>query len=1140
MDKDQIDELFRILTDKYDEKAICELIGLNEDLTRYNNGEITYDEFEKKLMNQMIQLLEQGDFDYFKTKMNSTNENERALAFEIMTMSSRKNEIRDLIDRRETLNIAPQQLCHLIISLGDSNFTKSILEDSNEIKRFRSFEIIDLLKSINNNIDYVYIYNYIMSNLNTYKKGIAELILSVNNIEFTDAILTKKNIDKLGLNDYVLDLIKSHKIPEIPAEEEITDEEIKKIEDERQKVLQYKKEWIKRGKDLGLSESDIVSLIKSINDLEFTDEILTKENLNRLGLGAITKLSLGAFDDNYDVLQIIENHSIPEIPADRKITDEERKKIEDERQKVLKYKKEWIKRGKDLGLSHIDMVKLIVSVNDIEFTDAILTNENINKCGLDNYDVLQIIKNHSIPEIPTNKEITDEEKEKIEDERKKVIEYRQKWIGQGEYLGLTTKDKVSLINDVNDMNFAYTCVERYQELGLEISSILQIIKKFNNNSEIINTFFEHWNGEGSINKDIADLVIGTNNPVYAAKCLNSDSIAYVDGETIFQLLKIADKELSQKVKGSNKIQEILSLEDLGQVRGFVLRNIILNAMHKENANIDAINEEIDKIYDIFLTSNLPDNFKFFEFFKNHRNHEQTNYFFYGDRTDNDARDKTISGDLFRTLLESNNTKMRYFLEILNNGHLALNDTTSNDRLANAILLQYRNVIYDLLDVTEKNTLSPTDDYMQDLTKIREYLKLDEGADIGEELLTKYMEGTGLEYKKDDESLIQSLLKIMDSKREEAQQNNQKPFKLEEGDLIKGTDIIYLKDILENGIRSKEFYMKADLLSDATPLDTDFSEISEDNLHKGSMSEIIDSTYSRSNYGTTYYVIKKSNYEDDEISYSKGIDSKKSRYFRTSIGSTNISAIITSEWNEEYKYLLAKNGFYIPVINMNGKILFTQDEYEKIRESMQGLTHYGLSDFTIDESANDSSIKKEAEILRKDAERKTPTEIKREAVIEFIRENIGKELTTDMIGDISSRYLELIDTGSTGRGTNIPGDGDFDFMLKCANKDEQSETIAKIKTFLQGKDKGGTNEFNIRYTDVKIEGLDELVEVDVTSEQKKLEVDYSSDLAIKDRLSSIKSKYGEEGLQTVIDNIIVAKKILKENGIYKKTNSVRRN
>lgn len=111
------------------------------------------------------------------------------------------------------------------------------------------------------------------------------------------------------------------------------------------------------------------------------------------------------------------------------------------------------------------------------------------------------------------------------------------------------------------------------------------------------------------------------------------------------------------------------------------------------------------------------------------------------------------------------------------------------------------------------------------------------------------------------------------------------------------------------------------------------------------------------------------------------------------------------------------------------------------------------------------------------------------------------------------------------------------MLKCASREEQLEMIVKIKTFLNGKDKGGTNEFNIRYTDVVIDGLDEKVEVDVTSEKKALEIDYSSDMSVRDRLNTIQRKYGDKGLKTVVDNIIVAKKVLKEKGIYKKSGSI---
>ena len=34
-----------------------------------------------------------------------------------------------------------------------------------------------------------------------------------------------------------------------------------------------------------------------------------------------------------------------------------------------------------------------------------------------------------------------------------------------------------------------------------------------------------------------------------------------------------------------------------------------------------------------------------------------------------------------------------------------------------------------------------------------------------------------------------------------------------------------------------------------------------------------------------------------------------------------------------------------------------------------------------------------------------------------------------VRDLTENYVELIDTGSTGRGTNKPGDGDFDFMMR---------------------------------------------------------------------------------------------------------------
>lgn len=343
--------------------------------------------------------------------------------------------------------------------------------------------------------------------------------------------------------------------------------------------------------------------------------------------------------------------------------------------------------------------------------------------------------------------------------------------------------------------------------------------------------------------------------------------------------------------------------------------------------------------------------------------------------------------------------------------------------------------------------------------------------------------------------------------------------------------------LRLGIRSKEFNKEGSLSYDATPFDTDFSEITSDNLNeKTNISDIINSTYS-AGYGRTYYVVKKENYEEEK-SYTMGSGSKKTRYIRTATGSNNISAIITTEWQEKYGYVMAQNGIYIPVYDKeSGKLLFTEKQYDEIRENMKGLSYYKADDFEIDQTAINSSVLEQAKKLKEQKQGETTTKEKQQKIIELIKNNlVPKIIVADMVGDLSKEIVEFIDTGSTGRGTNLPGDGDFDFMLKCLNKDEQVELIAKIKTFLKGKDKGGTNDFNIRYEDVKIDGLEETVDIDITSEAKSLDLEYSSDLCVRDRLAGIKKVYGQEGARQVVDNIIVAKKRLKELRLYKKTGS----
>ena len=45
------------------------------------------------------------------------------------------------------------------------------------------------------------------------------------------------------------------------------------------------------------------------------------------------------------------------------------------------------------------------------------------------------------------------------------------------------------------------------------------------------------------------------------------------------------------------------------------------------------------------------------------------------------------------------------------------------------------------------------------------------------------------------------------------------------------------------------------------------------------------------------------------------------------------------------------------------------------------------------------------------------------------EKCGYKMSTKRVLDLVPGLIEIIDTGSTGRGTNEPGDGDFDFMVR---------------------------------------------------------------------------------------------------------------
>ena len=150
---------------------------------------------------------------------------------------------------------------------------------------------------------------------------------------------------------------------------------------------------------------------------------------------------------------------------------------------------------------------------------------------------------------------------------------------------------------------------------------------------------------------------------------------------------------------------------------------------------------------------------------------------------------------------------------------------------------------------------------------------------------------------------------------------------------------------------------------------------------------------------------------------------------------------------------------------------------------------------------------------------------------------GITLKTEIDHNLENGTAEFIDTGSTGRNTNIPKDGDFDYIMRLDKEIISNHVKAnEVKSLLLeelGKDKAyEVQNDRIRLKDVEIEELDKLIDIDISFVQKTDRMDYSSDQALKDILNSIKKQHPRE-YSLVIANVIEAKKTLKEAGVYKK-------
>ena len=416
------------------------------------------------------------------------------------------------------------------------------------------------------------------------------------------------------------------------------------------------------------------------------------------------------------------------------------------------------------------------------------------------------------------------------------------------------------------------------------------------------------------------------------------------------------------------------------------------------------------------------------------------------------------------------------------------------------------------------------------------------ADI---VIRKFCGFTGIDTLEQAKKYIERKVKTADSRNRNASTSD---MVLDKGDFIKGIgDITYLRNILQNGSVSKE-YLGSDSSSDFTPLDTDISMITS---VSATISQKMDET-AASSYGPIWFVLKN----DDrfittrtssetlepvrdmskmEVFYT-GVLGKGHYGIRTGFASSEINYIVMNKYDPKVGLEIAMNGFYIPVADKNGKIVFTPKDYDELRSKMSGLSYFDENNYIFSENL----ITEETEYFAEQIEQSNfEVQAKKEKINGIIKkslEELGLHLKTNIDGDLSEGFVELIDTGSTGRKTNKPGDGDFDFMMRLdkailsnpTKLNELKQNILKNLGRENSSESIGTGDFRLKSVPID---TDMSVDIDITFTEKTDKLSYSTDMALQDRLATIK-KNDPEKYKYVIANILLAKQVLKKAEAYK--------
>ena len=811
---------------------------------------------------------------------------------------------------------------------------------------------------------------------------------------------------------------------------------------------------------------------------------------------------------------------------------------------------------KEKLFSNFDSYKIIEDLSFINDDNISVVYIREKKSDIDNYSLFKIIKN--INSLTIKVGLLDEYKLElqssyigeiiisIDDEeiRKSLLKiYMDR---------LDTKDVAIIVS-----TFSPSTLEKIGE-----ESINNLIMSLFKNYELDNLFKLYNNSKSFIKNEKIDIIVS----------LLKKMDNYIVSTTFINLISNDIDNFSTKelINISVLVKRIYDSNSLEIVR---LSTELIESLKDKDFSIGSDFDYFNQIESIFLKNNLPMGIKLFEVFKIiHPNLNGLSIF------SPILNDNTITLGKKYELLMNDMLKITFKSNPYNT-YRYIDDCISEIALLKKIVeIKSKGLLYSDIDLETKKIVDKIIAISSSWASVFKFSENDNNEAIynyindnlisGFEnwIVNIFNDALGIEFASLDkikEYVELNALKTSERNKKIANMailGNYK-FKLEPGDLIKGVskDIIYLHSMLENGINCQEF-LGSNASSDATNLDTDFSMISNnsDDINIA-MSGTTASSWSRN----LWIVLKN---RDDRFNltskvvdgvleyYPNNINDRRMELFkinseindnygiRSGVPTSEIDYLIVNEYDSRIGFDIACNGFYIPVVNKKGQVVFTPEDYDILRSKMQGLSYYYSEGIVLNDDFKTSGVNDLIEKIRKD---RIITTNKKKIINSVIDKNIlslgYNNVVHELNDDLSIKQIELIDTGSTSRGNNKPNDCDFDFILRMDSidfndvdkREKLSTSLEDMFVKLEGVPNDGNNPPNrLRYKDIVIEGIDEKLEIDISIIRKTNNIGYTTNMALLDKMNNIR-KYYKEDADYVSANIVLAKAILKSGKCYKK-------